>query len=59
MEFDYSSIDDSIINLNDIIFNNNQVNYSGIGGHIFNSYYLNNIVTKQDKSQNIYNAMCS
>ena len=58
MEFDYSSIDDSIINLNDIIFNNNQVNYSGIGGHIFKSQYLNHII-KHDKSQNIYNAMCS
>ena len=58
MEFDYSSIDDNIINFNDMIFNNNQVNYSGIGGYIFKSHYLNNI-TKQDKSQNIYAAMCS
>lgn len=58
MEFDYSSIDDSIINLNDIIFNNNQVNYSGIGGHIFKSQYLN-YITEHDKSQNIYDVMCS
>ena len=58
MYFDYSCVNDSVISFNDIVINKNQINYSGIGGYIFKSHYLNNI-TKQDKSQNIYAAMCS
>ena len=56
MDFDYSCVNDNVISFNDIVINKNQI--SGIGGYIFKSHYLNNI-TKQDRSQNIYAAMCS
>lgn len=58
MDFDYSSVNNSVISFNDTIINKNQINYSGIGGYIFKSHDLNNI-TKQDKSRYIYIAMCS
>lgn len=58
MDFDYSSINNSVISFNDTIINKNQINYSGIGGYIFKSHDLNNI-TKQNKSRYIYIAMCS
>lgn len=58
MDFDYSSVNNSVISFNDIVINKDQINYSGIGGYIFKSHDLNNI-TKQDKSQYIYIAMCS
>lgn len=58
MDFDYSSVNNSVISFNDTIINKNQINYSGIGRYIFKSHDLNNI-TKQDKSRYIYIAMCS
>lgn len=58
MDFDYSSVNNSVISFNDIVINKDQINYSGIGGYIFKSHDLNNI-TKQDKSRYIYIAMCS
>lgn len=58
MDFDYSSVNNSVISFNDTIINKNQINYSGIGGYIFKSHDLNNI-TKQDKLRYIYIAMCS